>query len=49
MIVWTPETKSLLASLYEREEFPLFDKEGAGEIFGATQSSGRGVFLGKQR
>jgi hypothetical protein len=27
------ETKSLLPSLYEREELPLFGKEGRGEIF----------------
>jgi hypothetical protein len=26
-------TKSLLPSLYKREEFPLFGKEGLGEIF----------------
>jgi hypothetical protein len=26
--------KSLLPSLYKREEFPLFGKEGLGEIFG---------------
>jgi hypothetical protein len=25
--------KSLLPSLYKREEFPLFGKEGLGEIF----------------
>jgi hypothetical protein len=25
--------KSLLSSLYKREEFPLFGKEGFGEIF----------------
>jgi hypothetical protein len=25
--------KSLLPSLYKREEFPLFKKEGLGEIF----------------
>jgi hypothetical protein len=24
---------SLLTSLYKREEFPLFEKEGLGEIF----------------
>ena len=29
----TPETKSLLPSLCKREEFPLFGKEGLGEIF----------------
>jgi hypothetical protein len=29
-----PETKSLLPSLYKREVFPLFGKEGSGEIFG---------------
>jgi hypothetical protein len=29
------ETKSLLPSLYKREEFPLFGKEGLGEIFRA--------------
>jgi hypothetical protein len=33
MIVWTSEAKSLLSSLYKREEFPLFGKEGLGEIF----------------
>jgi len=33
IIVWTSKTKSLLSSLYEREEFPLFGKEGSGEIF----------------
>ena len=27
--------KSLLSSLYKREEFPLFGKEGIGEIFAA--------------
>jgi hypothetical protein len=27
------KTKSLLPSLYKREEFPLFEKEGLGEIF----------------
>ncbi|MEI9475970.1 MAG: hypothetical protein WCO26_05290, partial [Deltaproteobacteria bacterium] len=32
-IVWTLKTKSLLSSLYKREEFPLFVKEGLGEIF----------------
>jgi len=32
-IVETLETKSVLPSLYEREEFPLFGKEGWGEIF----------------
>ena len=32
IVVWTQETKSLLPSLYKREEFPLFGKEGAGEI-----------------
>jgi len=26
--------KSLLTSLYQREELPLFGKEGLGEIFG---------------
>jgi hypothetical protein len=31
--VWTQKTKSLLPSLYKREEFPLFGKEGLGEIF----------------
>jgi hypothetical protein len=25
--------KSLLPSLFQREELPLFDKEGRGEIF----------------
>ena len=44
IIVWTTKTKSLLPSLYppgqrslwvgdKREEFPLFGKEGCGEIF----------------
>jgi len=33
MIVWPLKTKSLLPSLYKREEFPLFGKEGLGEIF----------------
>jgi hypothetical protein len=33
MIKWTLETKSLLPSLYKREGFPLFGKEGSGEIF----------------
>jgi len=33
MIVWTSKTKSPLSSLYKREEFPLFGKEGLGEIF----------------
>jgi len=28
MIVWTLKTKSLLPSLYKREELPLFGKEG---------------------
>ena len=28
IIIWTPKTKSLLPSLYEREELPLFGKEG---------------------
>ena len=32
-IVWTLKTKSLLSSLYKREELPLFVKEGLGEIF----------------
>jgi hypothetical protein len=32
--VWTLESKSFLSSLYKREEFPLFGKEGSGEIFG---------------
>jgi hypothetical protein len=30
--VWTSETKSLLPSPCKREEFPLFGKEGLGEI-----------------
>jgi hypothetical protein len=33
IIVRTPKTKSLLPSLYKREELPLFGKEGRGEIF----------------
>jgi hypothetical protein len=28
----SPKTKSLLPSLYKREELPLFEKEGRGEI-----------------
>ncbi len=32
IIVRTSKTKSLLPSLYKREEFPLFGKEGLGEI-----------------
>jgi hypothetical protein len=28
------KAKSLLPFLYKREELPLFDKEGRGEIFG---------------
>jgi hypothetical protein len=28
IIVWTLKTKSLLPSLYKREELPLFGKEG---------------------
>jgi len=35
IFVWTSKTKSLLPSLYKREEFPLFGKEGLGEIFTA--------------
>jgi len=35
-MVWTSKTKSLLPSLYKREEFPLFGKEGSGEIFTTT-------------
>jgi hypothetical protein len=34
IIVRTGETKSLLPPLCKREEFPLFGKEGLGEIFG---------------
>ena len=33
IIVRTLNTKSLLSSLYKREGFPLFVKEGLGEIF----------------
>ena len=33
IILWPSKTKSLLSSLYKREEFPLFGKEGSGEIF----------------
>jgi len=33
IIAWTLKSKSLLPSLCKREEFPLFGKEGAGEIF----------------
>jgi hypothetical protein len=29
----TQMTKSLLTSLYKREELPLFDREGREEIF----------------
>jgi hypothetical protein len=29
-----PKTKSLLPSLYKREEFSLFGEEGSGEILG---------------
>jgi TolB-like protein len=36
IMVWTSKTKSLLSSLYKREEFPLFGKEGLGEIFAMT-------------
>jgi hypothetical protein len=43
IIVWTPETKSLLPSLYKREEFPLFGKEGLGEIFGRICLSNYGL------
>jgi hypothetical protein len=32
MIVFTLGIKSLLPSLCKREEFPLFGKEGQGEI-----------------
>jgi len=32
IIVWTLKTKSLLPSLYKREELPLFGKEGRGKI-----------------
>jgi hypothetical protein len=32
IIVRTSKAKSLLPSLYKREEFPLFGKEGLGEI-----------------
>ena len=28
IIIWTLKTKSLLPSLYKREELPLFGKEG---------------------
>jgi hypothetical protein len=31
IIVWT--SKTLLPSLYKKEDFPLFGKEGLGEIF----------------
>jgi hypothetical protein len=33
IIVWTLKTKSFPPSLYKREEFTLFGKEGSGEIF----------------
>ena len=33
IIVWTSKTKSFLPSLGKREGFPLFGKEGLGEIF----------------
>jgi hypothetical protein len=36
IIVRALKTKSLLPSLYKREEFPLFGKEGSGEIFSTT-------------
>jgi hypothetical protein len=32
IFIWTLKTKSLLPSLYKREELPLFGKEGRGEI-----------------
>jgi len=35
--VWASKTKSLLSSLYKREEFPLF-----GYLFPATQAGKRG-------
>jgi hypothetical protein len=38
IIVWTLKPKSLLPSLYKREEFPLFGKEGLGEIFTTIMS-----------
>jgi hypothetical protein len=31
-MMWKSKTKSLLSSLYKREGFPLFGKEGLGEI-----------------
>jgi hypothetical protein len=31
-IAWTPQTKSLLPSLYEREEFPPLEKRGQGRF-----------------
>jgi hypothetical protein len=31
-VVWTMEAKSLVSSLHKWEEFPLFGKEGLGEI-----------------
>jgi hypothetical protein len=34
VIVWTLETKSLLPPFTKEKEFPLFGKEGLGEIFG---------------
>jgi hypothetical protein len=36
IIVQILQTKSLLTSLYKKEELPLFGKEGLGEIFGKT-------------
>jgi hypothetical protein len=32
IIVWTLKTKSLLPSLYKREEFPLFGKGVRGDF-----------------
>jgi hypothetical protein len=32
IMIWTSETKSLLPSLYKREELPLFGKEGEGRF-----------------
>jgi hypothetical protein len=32
VIIWTGKIKSLLPSLYKREELPLFGKEGQGRF-----------------
>jgi hypothetical protein len=45
----TLETKSLLASLYKREELPLFGKEGLGEIFRKICLLNYGLFRNSER